>query len=684
MFNLNPFSSKKTETTQSANETHSNIHESSEGLSNNGISNEALSKEIAKEKEVSFDNSISALRETINIQKNLGLEVSPETVFEMTGMQPEELLAYLEGREVDAHIDNFAEIMKPIEEAMNNLDEKYKDPSKLRNFANNKFTKVAFVAAMLFLKFAPQAKAANTEDTIKDKEVIKNEISVSNHIEPDLDHTYDATFDNFEATSDDHVYNSENPKADFEQIRDMSKINLENYFITDSDQIGESSQKIITDKFKTFLDKITPENIDDILKTNFTIYGSSDERPTSNWGGSNENLTSARLQSIDNLLSHALSEFHSDILSDDEIKQIKAKTFTHSYPIHNDGGENGVTYITDLINEDTGNNYTAGEVKDIKAGDIQKYNNLLEKCRNINFSATMDGAEKLNEIKSITPSLENNPIGEPVLERLAEYKNIVLLFDNSPSMGDSYKYIADAISDQIKDNNHNITFGEFSDKLTGLDNLDNPNEVYGRLNDMTHDGSCTENSFKSTLKALNKINVTNPGEKSVMLVMTDEKFQDVSLDNLDELQKTAKEKGFELKFMYGSDSKKQVREIKIEDVKASYENTIKKILKPTFDQKSKVLDARIQHLDKVLPFLEAKIQKTPTPDNIKALENAKNEINEKTIIYENMKDAWNSGDVSKIFQNESLNKFLIRDNTLDEDFKISIVAEDLGNEIEKI
>lgn len=679
MFKFNPFSSNK-------NEVIGSKIEANEAESAKEAAPLDLPTESKAEKEKSINESLDNLREAINIQKELGGKVSPETVFEMTGMQPNELLSYLNGREISIDEAELSEIMEPIEEALNGMDEVGEDPSRFRRFANNKVTRAAFVAAMIFLKFAPNAKAANADHSIKDKDVVKKEWSQDKKIEPTDggdSHTYKTTEKDFGST--EKIYDTENPNINFEESRDISKIELTNYFITDSDKIGESSEHAIADQFKAFLHTITPDNVKDILKSDFTIYGSSDERHTSNWGGSNENLTSARIAAIDNILTSVLHDYHFEGLDDNSVKDIKAKTFTHSMPTHStEGLENGVTYITDLTNPDTGHNYTQAEVDHMKVSDNAKYMKLLDSCRNINFSAKIEHHNDIEKIKGMPPSIEHETPFKPVIGKLAEYKNITLLFDNSPSMANSYKYIADAVHDQVKDTNHNIHFGSFSDKLESFEKCNTPDDVGKHVESMSHSGSSSEHSFSSAINALEKIENPQAGEKSILLVMTDESFQDVSMDNIKHLQNLSNEKNVEVKFMYGSDLKGLVKEIKLTDLEKGYDNTIKNIYQSHYDAKVKLLNTQSEHLKAMFENKKANFERGSSVVTEKDVNDAKMNYEAKASELQKLKSDWNSGDATKLFQNETLKNVKMGGRVINSEFTIQVAGEEMGETVTKL
>ena len=112
----------------------------------------------------------------------------------------------------------------------------------------------------------------------------------------------------------------------------------------------------------------------------------------------------------------------------------------------------------------------------------------------------------------------------PEFLKMNEYDNVYLLFDNSPSVGDSYPYMAQMIEKQnFKE--LKVNFATFSNHLDGIKQLDNSVEVAKNIRDTKYFGDTRERALDVAYTALNKMKAE---EKNALFIMTDEDIQAVS------------------------------------------------------------------------------------------------------------------------------------------------------------
>jgi len=314
-----------------------------------------------------IDVRLEALVDYFDQCEKNGIEMTQEMVQteirERLGLEVEELLGEkITNPEIKG---THNEIVNRIKEVMSQKAEEKGTPlSFLREKVfKSKAAKAAFVTALLFLKFNPSA-AAESKDA---KENIKNkfEYETKKPVSHDGDDgkTFKAGIEDF-TTADGNImisatHNFETDKAD----------------LKDAEHLGE--------EFDKFLSSIDKTNFKDLIDQDWTVKGSSDERHT-NWAGGNEGLTQARINAVVKVIEQILaSHDFSNQLTSEQIKQIAEKKIIEIYPTH--GAEKGVTYLTDLVNPITGQNFTDAEVKTIKETNPSEYFKLLDKCRYTNF-----------------------------------------------------------------------------------------------------------------------------------------------------------------------------------------------------------------------------------------------------------------------------------------------------------
>jgi len=183
-------------------------------------------------------NVIQALRDVM-----ASGHVNVKTVEQATGMTTKDLMTFLHGKEIDIKADS-KEFVTVLQSALDATEEQ-SDKTLLQKFANSKKAKAIFIAIMLFLKFSGQAQGVASPEA-GDKATTNTEKTTDINTEPD-DNTYHLTADdlnkNLEKSSDDKEEGD---------IR-VTKLEIANYFDTDSDELTPEAQKEISAKFDDFL-----------------------------------------------------------------------------------------------------------------------------------------------------------------------------------------------------------------------------------------------------------------------------------------------------------------------------------------------------------------------------------------------------------------------------------------------
>ncbi len=626
---------------------------------------------------------IESLKKVIDIKKSLGQGITPEEAEQATGMELEDLVEFIGAGKIDIKADS-RELIDVLQSAMEETEEKA-DQGLMRKFANNKTTRAAFVALMLMLKFAPSAHGAETKGDDKKGYDTEAHKSFDRNIEPD--NTYHATAEDF--NTGEKQKNNSDAKAFESKIEDAGRyfqLELASYFDTDSDKIPADSEKQIVKTFEQFLSQITPDNVDELNKALWKVSVSSDQRLTSTWENGNEGLSEARFEKTAGVLKTALDNFDFKTLTPDQVKAIKAHSIVEDMADSKTGPEKGVTYITDLNNPETGEHYTADEEAKIKAENPNLYKQLLDDCRKVTFSISVDKSSELPKIEPKKANLEITPgvIGErpidiPVVERLTEYKNVSLGFDKSPSVGNSFDYMADIV-EGLKLSGLKLNVGEFSDKLETMKAYDNAHDAAEAIRGIEFNGNIEERALKSVHDMLEKM---PDGERNLAMAMTDESFQGMSWEDLQELKVLAEKKTADVYFYYADDKNKTVREVSLNDLQEAFKTSL--IKEATFkaelimhQHEAKISAWDKQHSDQTLKMQQL-AERDASPLNQQYLEKAEAKASELAIKInlekgqlENFRSDWESGDLERLFANQQLKQYF------DQDLEKSVKGEAVG------
>ena len=489
----------------------------------------------SENQEIEFLVGLKDVKEYINING----QIDPETLEMMTGLSLEDTFAKVEEMRPKVEIGS-QELKEAIVASLAVLEEPKRE-NWLRKVANRPAVRAIFVTLMLLLKFAPDAKGEEKASPDLNQK-IKTESSNEKSSSIDDPNTYllsEAELAKMQLEDGD----AKELSIELQNLERFSQLKLNNYYETDLDVIPESNQAEIKDKFVQFLDQINADNVDQVLASEFKIFGSSDERPTNNWDGSNENLTQARIAAAEKLLQGVLAEYDfSDRLSAEQIAELQAKSFKAEMPA------GGVTHLVDLINPQTGENYSEEEVANFSESERLE---LLKECRRIDVDFLAKKEVKIHELKPMAAEIEQLRLDnlDKTLTNWKNYQQVALIVDKSPSMNNSYQLISEIISNQEALQDTKLHYATFSDKLDKLENLSQLSEVEEKIKTMVKDGSHQERAVESALSALKQIR-PEVGAKMKLIVATDEELQRLDYEKLSQLQAEAALKNCEVDFIY--------------------------------------------------------------------------------------------------------------------------------------
>lgn len=383
---------------------------------------------------------------------------------------------------------------------------------KVRDIASTNAFRAAFLSLMLFAK-AGQASAESFS---------ANELSTETKIEQAMNSA------NTEKKSEGNYVAG---------YAEFLKIKASNSFETDKADISPEAAAEIQANFNKFLDGVNNENFEDVMSKDWVIKGSSDERATKNWDGSNENLTVARTDALYKLIKESIMthKYRADQrLSQEQTMKILTKKIDVSYPQGQEGKENGVTYITDKLNPETGENYTDAEIAKIKKDDPEKYQELLESCRFTNFETE----------SSFFADAKN-------------FDQVHFLIDESGSMATSKIFISNHL--RSMEMNKKINLNLYSDQINPNDiECVSNSEAADKILRLSTEGSFRERQVSSTLALINKIAAEQEAkggkeekETHKIYVATDEAIQNTNSAVLELLQTKAQEVGADVEFLLG-------------------------------------------------------------------------------------------------------------------------------------
>ncbi|MCF7795353.1 hypothetical protein K9M50_03270 [Patescibacteria group bacterium] len=465
---------------------------------------------------------------------------------------------------------------KAIKEIISNKEEENKTALSIaRKITKNK----AFKAAVLSLMLLTKVGGVSAENFKGDKLEKEDKIELNQENQNEINE------------------NKDNYISEYNEFKESVKLKADNYFETDKAEISPENQEKLEDDFHKFLNTIDENNYEDIIGKQWTIKGSSDERETNNWENGNESLTQARIGSVKSILEETLENHDfSDQLEAKQALKLKEKEISEKYPTSNEENkENGVTYLTDLINEETGKKYTESEIDNLKENNPKEYNELLESCRFTNFEVESNFFE------------------------LDRFDKVHFLVDESGSMTASKNFI----SNELKEIEYNkpVELYSYSDLLNPdrMENCENSVEASEKIKQQIEEGSFRERQIDATLGLVNKISAENKENGKVELqkihVATDEALQEVSLGDLELLQTKADQNNIEVEFLIGHKeelSDYDQKETKAEVFKLSLEKLIEHVKGLSEDEKIRNLKEQKENQGdmKIDEFYQSKYQES--------------------------------------------------------------------------
>lgn len=489
--------------------------------------------------EESFESSVQDMKEYLNANNG---KIDPETIELMTGMSLEETLERLEkdGGKMELSV---RELQESVVGALKTLEEPARE-NWLRKALDKPVIKGIFVTVMLFLKFSPDAKGAEKKeiDLLNQNKNIESSSEDGKSI--DDANTYQADAKDFES-NEKKLADARELDIEMFDLARFSQLQLSNYYETDSDFIPEHNKQEIINQFTRFLDNINADNFQEIAETDFEIFGSSDERLTNNWEGSNEKLTKARIAAAEEIFRSVLDNYDfGNRLNQSQVDEIKNKEFKAQMP------EGGVTYLLDLINPNTGKNYSEEEISSLSEEDRLE---LLKDCRRVdaNFLAKKPALEsiEISPLPAVEIPASRIDNLKNTLNNWNDYYAVAVVFDVSPSTEQSYKYLADLSIQQPDVKNTKISFGTFSNSLESFVQVDNLEQMRDLINGLERNGSHQELALHAAMEALDQMRV-RVGQKMKLIIATDEPLQGLSYQLINGLKIKAEQKNCEVDFIY--------------------------------------------------------------------------------------------------------------------------------------
>ena len=573
-----------------------------------------------QQEEFDFNVILENLNKLIEITKELDSTLNAKDIEQVAHMPVQELMRLLSGKKVEINTSG-KELMETIQFAIKATEGKA-DRGAIQKFADDPIKRAVLLFLILTGKFMPHAHGADNTSKIKDNEFTKKEATFTQNTEPDPN-TYTSTLDELNGNHNyEKVKDAKDLESKVEGDRNVFSLNLTNHFNTDSEKIIETDKAAIEKDVRDFLSLLTPQSAEKILASKISVLGSCDERGTPKWE-TNENLDKARVGETSDFIESifkdpgATKHLPKDISLQFQHKKVERDIFESKT-----GPDKGVKYITDLVNPDTGKNFTqeeVGKIKDeAKKSDegSAKLLKLYSECRGVIFSVKAIN-DDLSKIKPIPGKLDlKNPV--PSVEKwLGGYHNIIIVADNTPSIKDggghlpSNIYIAKIISEiKTLDDAKKYYFGSFDSgglKMDSFKQVKDLQEVSKDIKELDGRGDGTkEASLTSAIQAIDKIDYIQ-GEKTVIKILTDEPLQDFSVSKFYKLQRMAIEKNVTVSFCYGDDENGTLNEISLEEGgKILQDNILKLNGHPSVDQILKANEKVEDHLGQIFAPLISK------------------------------------------------------------------------------
>lgn len=366
-------------------------------------------------------------------------------------------------------------------------------------------------------------------------------------------------------------------KSEIIDSKERIEFQAVNYFASDSDFISKEAEEKIGADFKKLLDQINDNNYKQIIEDGIYVYSSADPEKTNNFKD-NEALARARAESLIKLLKEYLEDVSFSNLSLENSKEFKEKIkFFTEIPTSSvvSNPQVGVTYPEDL-------GYSEEVLSNISSEGMDE---IYAKCRKVVVSLgvykndTYYVSDK-DFMKPISPKSDINIENQKNIDNKINWnaQNIVILIDDSPSVGDrSYKEILEKIMNDTDLNSKKIEVSFFSTKLDKTVICEDVKEVIKVVDEEKYQGNNVEQALSSSLSKIQSLPTPENSEQStIMKIFTDENLQNVSLDMIRNFELEAGGKNVDAKFYYVDKDNNGLMQININEIKEAIENQLLK------------------------------------------------------------------------------------------------------------
>ncbi len=622
-------------TPKEAEDNKEDVVKSKQMVDGEALKNSAIQKEL-----ISNEEFAQGIKDAMEYVAHNG-KIDPETLEMMTGLKLEDVLARLENQENLKIEMSVKDVFEVINMALDTSNDNTKE-NWFRKMVNRPSVKAIFVTLMLFLKFAPDSQAANVKT--EDKSDNKMEQSFQQSSDIDSGNTYNMTPDDLDRL-DGNNSDAKAMSSEFNKLERYSQLELSNYYDTDSDHISDANRAQIEAQMTKFLDNVNEHNFQELLDGQFKISGSSDERETSRAGG-NEKLTADRIEAARQILTDVLNKYDfGDRLTKSQIEKLQNKNFELESP------EGGVTHLSDLINPDTGENYTEAEIQALSEDDRL---DLLKDCRKVAVDFLVRHDAKINTVKALGANIDiqNNHDLEQTLSDWQDYDEIFYIVDNSPSMKKNHEAVAKIILEQKNLKGTKINFGNFSDDLDDLKEVKSLNDIAQDVTKSEKGGSSEERVLKTLISTLKQIKSGRETSKKV-IIATDENFQNLNWDELNEIEELAEDKNVEVAFIYANQD--GARALDLATVKSAYAQAAWDRFTPMGKSAIETLEGKIYRAESQVKALQSAIDRITSRDNVsdqakmlvyqEKLSSHENSLTQNRAILEKLETSLANGDV---------------------------------------
>ena len=467
---------------------------------------------------------------------------------------------------------------------------------ELNKTKDNKFLAKKVVLGAVMLSGIASG-ASGVEKTDKDVDINTNKIETESKINK-IEGAYFVTASDFK--DNDNKY-----KSELIYSRDKVEFQAINRFEVDSHIILDSAKEDIGKDFQELLNKVTPENFNEIMKKGITIYAYSDPRLTNKYKD-NEELSLKRAEEMEKTLIENLSSkgAHSTNLTAELNKQLENIKFNIKIP--ESGPQKGVLYPKNLGID------TSGMSKE----EIEK---IYDQCRGVIVSLEVENNDHLKELKNKEPEIPVNK-EEKITRRInwnAPY--VYINFDKSPSIGHkgqdkakSFELFIKQMTNDEKLEGSEIHLRFFSNKL-GEDNIcSSLGEVIDNIKNEKFNGGLDEKTNKSALELIKEI--PNSNFEKTLISYTDEDSQYSNLNMLNSLKEVSLEKNLNYNIIYRSKNG-NMRVLDLDDIKSISEKQLIKDISGLFKEYMKSKSIKINEMQDASSKIEHQ-------KNLKLLQNS--------------------------------------------------------------